>query len=249
MGIYDRDYVRTPGGSSIGQFRMLSANTWLIMINVAVFVLDLILYRLRIYYPEQIGPNQYLALPPLQGMGQFSLYLAIGKLEIWRFITFQFLHANLMHIAFNMIALYFFGPLVENYLGLRRYVAFYLLCGIGGPIAYIILWFTHFLIASPLVPLIGASAGIFGVLIAAAQIAPSATVLIWGVLPMQLRTLAWVLLGVAIYTVLFYGGSRTGNAGGEAAHLGGAAVGFILIRNVKWLNIFEFGMKRRRPPF
>ena len=62
-------------------------------------------------------------------------------------------------------------------------------------------------------------------LIAAAQIAPRATVLIYGVLPMQLKTLAWVLLGVAVYTVLFYGGSNRGNAGGEAAHLGGAAVG------------------------
>jgi membrane associated rhomboid family serine protease len=134
-------------------------------------------------------------------------------------------------------------------LGVRRYLAFYLLCGIGGPIAYIILWATKFLIVSPLVPLIGASAGIFGVLVAAAQIAPNATVMIWGVLPMQLKTLAWILLGLAVYTVLAYGGSRTGNAGGEAAHLGGAAVGFILIRNPQWLNIFEFGMRRRRPPF
>jgi membrane associated rhomboid family serine protease len=249
MGIYDRDYVRRPAGSAVGQLRMLSATTWLIVINVAVFLLDLVLLRLRIYYPEQIGPNQYIAYPPLEGLGHFSLYLAVWKLEIWRFITFQFLHAGLTHIAFNMIALYFFGPLVENYLGIRRYIAFYLLCGIGGPIAYIILWSTHFLIASPLVPLIGASAGIFGVLIAAAHIAPTATVLIYGILPMQLRTLAWVLLGIAVYTVLFYGGSHEGNAGGEAAHLGGAAVGFILIRNPKWLNIFEFGMHRRRPPF
>jgi membrane associated rhomboid family serine protease len=247
MGIYDRDYVRRPGGSAFGQVRMLSATAWLIIINIAVFILDLILVKFWVY-PQQIGPYQQ-NLPPLYGLGYFSVYLAIGKLEIWRFITFQFLHAGLMHIAFNMIALYFFGPLVESYLGIRRYIVFYLLCGIGGPIAYIIFWASGFLIASPIVPLIGASAGIFGVLIAAAQIAPTATVLIYGILPMQLKTLAWVLLGIAVYTVLFYGGSRTGNAGGEAAHLGGAAVGFILIRNTKWLNIFEFGMRRRPPPF
>jgi membrane associated rhomboid family serine protease len=249
MGILDYEPRRQSAGSAVGQLRMLSATTWLIVINVIVFVLDLILLKFHLYYPEKVGPNSYIAYPPLQGLGHFSLYLAVSKLEIWRFLTFQFLHAGITHIAFNMIALYFFGPLVESYLGIRRYLAFYLLCGIGGPIAYIILWATHFLIADPHVPLVGASAGIFGVLIAAAQIAPNATVLLWGVLPMQLKTLAWVLLGMAVYTVLFYGGSQTGNAGGEAAHLGGAAVGFILIRNPQWLNIFEFGMRRRRPPF
>jgi membrane associated rhomboid family serine protease len=250
MGIYDRDYVRRPGGSGVGQLRMLSATAWLIIINVAVFVIDNLLARAGVVYQQRIDGQMVVFnnMGPLTAFGHFSLLLGVEKFEVWRFITFQFLHAGLMHIAFNMIALYFFGPLVESYLGLRRYIAFYLLCGIGGPIAYIILWASGFLIASPVVPLIGASAGIFGVLIAAAQIAPTATVLIYGILPMQLRTLAWVLLGVAVYTVLFYGGSRTGNAGGEAAHLGGAAVGFILIRNTQWLNIFEFGLRRRRPP-
>ncbi|HMB96669.1 MAG TPA: rhomboid family intramembrane serine protease, partial [Tepidisphaeraceae bacterium] len=231
MATLDYEPSRRPGSPGIGQLRMLSATTWLIIINVAVFLLDRVLVGLKYYYPENVG-NYIIAYPPLEGLGHFSLYLAVWKLEIWRFITFQFLHAGLTHIAFNMIALYFFGPLVENYLGLRRYLAFYLLCGIGGPIAYMILWATKFLIVSPIVPLVGASAGIFGVLIAAAQIAPTATVLIYGILPMQLRTLAWVLLGIAVYTVLVYGNSRTGNAGGEAAHLGGAAVGFILMRNI-----------------
>jgi membrane associated rhomboid family serine protease len=55
--------------------------------------------------------------------------------EFWRFISFQFLHANLSHLLFNMIGLYFFGSIVEQYLGSKRYLAFYLLCGVAGAAA------------------------------------------------------------------------------------------------------------------
>ena|SRR5450432_262921 len=249
MAVYDRDYYRQPNPSGVGQMRMWSANTWLIIINVAVFVIDSAL-RGHVVYHQQINGElvAFNDMGPLTAFGHFSMLLAVQKFEIWRFITFQFLHAGLTHIAFNMIALYFFGPLVESYLGMRRYIAFYLLCGIGGPIAYILLWSSGLLITASWVPLVGASAGIFGVLIAAAQIAPRATVLLYGILPMQLKTLAWVLLGIAVYTVLFYGSSNRGNAGGEAAHLGGAAVGYLLMRNPKLLNVFELGLSRRRPP-
>jgi hypothetical protein len=59
-------------------------------------------------------------------------------------------------------------------------------------------------------------------------------VLIYGVIPARLRTVAWLLLGVAVYTVFTNGR----NAGGEAAHLGGAALGYLLIKNQRWLDIF-----------
>jgi membrane associated rhomboid family serine protease len=248
MGISNRDYYRDPAPSTVGQMRMLSANTWLIVLNVAVFVIDNVLARAGILYQQSID-GVLVRDFPLTGLGHFSVLMAIQKFEIWRFITFQFLHANLTHLLFNMIALYFFGPLVESCLGTRRYILFYLLCGIGGPIAYIIFWETGFLITAPWVPLVGASAGIFGVLIAAAQIAPRATVLLYGILPMQLRTLAWGLLAIAVYTVLFYGTTNRGNAGGEAAHLGGAAVGFLLMRNPRALDVFALGPRKRPPPF
>jgi membrane associated rhomboid family serine protease len=257
MGIYDRDYYRASTPSSVGQMRMWSVTTWLIVINVAVFLLDPILYRggQGIAYSETVHinpPVAWRAEPPLWGIGHFSLSLAIGKLQLWRFITFQFLHAGLGHLLMNMIGLYFFGPMIESYLGSRRFLAFYLLCGIGGPVAYFILWAMRFLIAYPWVPLVGASAGIFGILIAAARVAPNATVLVYGILPARLKTVALVLLAVAAYTVLAYGGSGRHNAGGEAAHLGGAGVGFLFIRNPQWLRLFDFDFasaRRRKPPF
>jgi len=92
-------------------------------------------------------------------------------------------------------------------------------------------------------PLVGASAGIFGVLIAGARIAPDTTVmLIFPPIPMRLKTLALVFLGIAVLTVFEHGF----NAGGEAAHLGGAAVGAGLIARPHVLDVFDQLSFRRR---
>lgn len=244
MGIYDRDYWQAPPQQTrFGGVQMWSVNTWIIAINIAVFLLDSVLDRAGLGYNVQYIYGNYVFrshFAPLEYWGHFSAYTAIEKLQLWRFITFQFLHANLNHILFNMFALFFFGPIIENFLGSRRYLFFYLICGAAGGVSYLILFMLHILVSAPWVPLVGASAGIFGVLMAAAQIAPDATVLIYGIIPMRLRMMAWLLLAVAIYTT-FTGGA---NAGGEAAHLGGAAAGFWLIRSPKILTFLDF---RRRP--
>jgi membrane associated rhomboid family serine protease len=233
MGIYDRDYWqenRRP--TAFGGMSMWSVTTWLIVINVAVFLIN------NVVQQTVVDNDGYVLgrIHPIDAYGYFSVAAAVYGLQIWRFITFQFLHANFNHILFNMIALFFFGPIVESYLGSRRYLAFYLLCGIAGPAMYVVLWALGFLIHDPRVPLVGASAGIFGILIAAAQIAPNATVLIYGIIPMRLRMMAMLLLAVAVYTTVTNGT----NAGGEAAHLGGAAAGFLLIKNPRILSLLDF---------
>ena len=100
--------------------------------------------------------------------------------------------------------------------------------------------------------LIGASAGVFGVLVAAAIVAPDAWVqLIFPPTPIRLRTAAIGMLIIAVYTVFVHGGSGAHNAGGEAAHLGGAAMGYALIRRPERLDFAErYGPRpgpRRRP--
>jgi membrane associated rhomboid family serine protease len=219
MGLYDREYIRRPAdGSAVGRLPPWSVSTWLIVINVAVFVLD------------QMTGRQ------LTRLGHFSAATAIWGLQVWRFITFQFLHANLSHIFFNMLSLYFFGPMVESYLGRRRFLAFYLLCGAAGAGMYLVLWRLGFLVSGAHTPLVGASAGIFGVLVAGATIAPDARVmLLFPPIPIRLRVLAWILIGIAAFTILTEGR----NAGGEAAHLGGAALGALLIRRPQFLNFAE----------
>lgn len=196
-----------------------------------------------------VGYNVYNKMPPLQRWLYFSTARLFSKFpEWWRLIGFQFLHANPTHLLFNMLGLYFFGPLVEDYLGTKRYLAFYLLCGIFGALMYMLLnllgilsalylpgvHIPGLLFSSMATPLVGASAGIFGVLMAGAYLAPRAVVYVFYILPMQLRTAAYALLGVALFSVIFGGN----NAGGEAGHLGGALAGFYFIRHPHHLHGF-----------
>jgi len=235
MGIYDRDYYRQPASPTrFGGISLWSMNTKLIAINIAVFVVN------SLFSQAVVDQDGFLLghLHPIREWGLFSVDTAIKHFQIWRFLTFQFLHANLQHIAYNMIALFFFGPMIESYFGSRKYLAFYLISGFAGAITYMLLWAARVYPSNA--EMVGASAGIFGVLIAAAQVAPDAQVLIYGIIPMRLRVMAWGLLAIAAYTVLTNGN----NAGGEAAHLGGAAAGFLLIKNPQILNFANY---RRGP--
>jgi membrane associated rhomboid family serine protease len=230
---YFDDEPRRPQNSPFGAMRRWSITIWLVAINVAVFAFDALSdHRVFLF-------------------GYFSATKAVYQLQVWRFLTFQFLHANTEHIVFNMISLYFFGPIIESYLGRARYLAFYLLCGASGAAMYMILMYAHVLDLTPDTPLVGASAGIFGILIASARVAPDARVmLMFPPIPMKLKTLVWIFIGWAVLSiareVFHIGNYVNANAGGEAAHLGGALLGFILISKPEVLNIFDFG--RRRPP-
>jgi membrane associated rhomboid family serine protease len=201
---------------------------------------------------EHVGTVTYHWMPPFQRWFHFSTDLAFRSLQVWRFVGFQFLHGSLTHLLFNMIALYFFGSIVERYLGGKRYLAFYLLCGMCGALMYLVLNLGAMVVSllagqtvtlpgllfdSMATPLVGASAGVFGVLMAGAFLAPNAIVLLFFVLPMRLATLAYALVGLAIVSVIF----GVQNAGGEAGHLGGAFAGFYLIRHTEKLHgFFDF---------
>jgi membrane associated rhomboid family serine protease len=247
MPWWERDYAKTQvhgggmmGGSAFAGSRGWAVNTWLLVLNIGIFVLDSILGRIVGHYTIVTPQGSLDPMAPLAVWGHFSFALAFESLQLWRVITFQFLHAGLGHLLGNMLGLYFFGYMVEQWLGSRRYLAFYLLCGIGGVLGYVFVNLTGILPLPAYMPMVGASAGIFGILIAATRIAPNTTVmLLIPPIPMRLKTLAWVLLGIAIFTVF----SSGRNAGGEAAHLGGAAMGFLLMRAPQLLG-FADGFSR-----
>ncbi|MBL8991502.1 MAG: rhomboid family intramembrane serine protease [Phycisphaerae bacterium] len=218
-----------------------------------------------VYYPlvdpmsppmlrKEIGRERRAVMPVLTGLGHFSTTQGFFGLEVWRFVTFQFLHQNLTHLLLNMLGLYFVGSLVEQYLGPRRYAAFYLTCGIFGALLYLLLNLLGYvlnlnlpfvLFNDPSTPLVGASAGIFGVLMAAAFISPREEVLIFWVIPVQLRVAVYLFATIAAVN-LFAG---TSNAGGEAAHVGGAIAGFYFIRRTHLLrDFFDITGDSRRPP-
>lgn len=232
MGIYDRDYYREPQRSGIGRIRMWSVTTWLIIVCVAVFVIDAFLLSASRERLRTHGQDPRAAFLQLRALGEFSIAGAFFKGQVWRMITCQFLHLDIWHLLVNMIGLYMFGPIVELNLGARRYSFFYLLCGIAGPLMYTVMWATGLLIHSPNSTLVGASAGIFGVLLAAAYLSPDRLVYVY-FFEVPLKYFAWIMMGIAAYIVLVHGG----NAGGQAAHLGGGLLGWFLIRSEGVLDV------------
>ena len=220
MGVYDRDYFRSSPRGGFGAFAMWSITTWLIAINVAVFVIDRLLEG------------------SVSEWGYFSQAAAVSHLQLWRFVSFQFLHASPSHLLWNMLGLFFFGPIVEGHFGPRRYLAFYLSCGVAGALLYLVLGVLRLLDTDLTTPLVGASAGIVGVLIGAARFAPDMQVWLW-FFPMRLRVLAMIYLGWAVLVIISAGHDGGMNAGGEAAHLGGGLWGLALVMNQHWLNFIE----------
>lgn len=244
MGIYDRDYYRKPlPKAGFGHFSAWSVTTWLIVINVAVFFADGILRRTDTpasFDPETfdsriaISQWQIALMGPLERWGYLSIDKAVRHGQVWRFITFQFLHASTWHLIINMLGLYFFGPIVEAQFGSRRYLGFYLLCGLAGAVSFIVLAMAHVFETDVVTPLVGASAGIFGLLVAAAMIAPDVELFYYFV-PVTIRMMAILGMLLALYSVVAL---NPMNAGGEAAHLGGGVLGFLLMKNQHWLNPF-----------
>lgn len=234
MGIHDRPYTDPPSyggptGGRLGRLRLLSVTAWLVIINAGFYLLQTLLS----------APGR---MDPLTGYGHFSTHHLMG-LEVWRLVTFQFLHADIWHLAFNMLGLVVFGPMVEGFLGRKKYLAFYLFCGICGGLAYLILNLVGVmgvqlpgaLRVSTTTPLIGASAGVFGIILACARIDPNRTVmLIFPPIPLKL---SWLAFGYVFFALvnLLSGGQ---NAGGDAAHIGGALAGFFFITRAHLLTDF-----------
>ncbi len=135
----------------------------------------------------------------------------------WTLLTYMFLHAGLMHLLFNMIGLYFFGPRLEHRLGGRQFLWLYFLSGITG--ALVSVPFT------PRVAIVGASGAVFGVLMGFALYWPRERIYIWGILPVEAR----VLVAVMTVASLYFGWQGGGNVA-HFAHLGGFLGGFLYLK-------------------
>jgi|694.fasta_scaffold06757_16 membrane associated rhomboid family serine protease len=165
----------------------------------------------------------------IQNFGAFSIESAISEGRIWEFITFQFMHGSVGHVLANSMGLFFFGPFMERWLGSLRFFVFYLTCGVGGAAFFVLLTYLGILPAlSMATPLVGASAGIYGIMIAVAVLAPHLQVtLLFPPITLTMRQVALSVIAIAVAVIIFGFGN---NEGGEAGHLGGVIVGYILIR-------------------
>jgi membrane associated rhomboid family serine protease len=235
MGLYDRDYTRYNSQyhfRNAPQMRMslpriTPAVKWLLIINVVVFFMQI------------MGADGFL-------VKWFAVYPAsLGLfLQLWRLVTYQFLHGYPMHILFNMLGLFFLGPTLERHWGSKRFVIFYLSCGAAGGIFYPLLVALKFLAAGPM---IGASGAILGMLAACAILFPHFVVFFF-FFPVPIRVAAIVLTLLYTANLLMVGF----NAGGDAAHLAGIAAGSIYVFSQSWRDKLKRKMQagtwQRRAP-
>lgn len=184
----------------------------LIIANAAVFVLQTVL-----------GGGMTGRSGLLTNWLAFVPQNAIFGLEIWRFLTYMFLHGGMMHIGFNMFALWMFGSQIETRWGQRTFMTYYVVCGLGGAVTYGLFNLAGM---SSFIPMIGASGAVYGILLAYGLTFPNSVILIMMIIPMKAK------YAVLIFGLIALMSSATGSDGGVAhlAHLGGMLTGFIFLK-------------------
>ncbi|MEW6413502.1 MAG: rhomboid family intramembrane serine protease [Candidatus Zixiibacteriota bacterium] len=182
----------------------------MIIANLAVFII-------QYFYPR---------LTDLLGLTPSRFYSDFPNL-LYQPFTYMFLHGSFGHIFFNMFALWMFGTEIEYNLGTRRFARFYILSGLAGAILTLIVK------SSQMAPMIGASAAVYGVLVAYWISFPNRYLYIWFLFPVMVK---WAIPGLLLLGFLF-GGPNTAHF----AHLGGALFGLIYFKSSwRWLS---FGRK------
>lgn len=209
--IENRDYMReTP----LSPARSLTVA--LIVVNAVVFFLELLLERIQ----PGLALGRWLALS--------AESLARG--QVWRLVTFQFLHGGLLHLLLNAWALYVFGRSVEATLGRARFLQLYLGSGVAGGLLHALgSALLPQLFGGPQVHVVGASAGLYGVIAAFAVLFPHQplTLLLFFILPITLSARALLIASVALALI---GLLLPADNVAHGAHLGGMLAGYVFMR-------------------
>jgi len=205
MGIENRDYIRGPAGRPAFGLKQGSICKWIIIANVAVFVL------------QNFSPSvtNALDLDPAQ----------VAHGQIWRLVTYAFCHLpnDLLHILFNMLFVWWFGKALESMYGRREFLLFYLTAATIAGICFLGLR----LFLGELNPAIGASGAVMAIVMVYAMHFPRQQIYLMGIIPLEIRWLVvfYVIFdGFPVLASLSGQGSSDGVA--HAAHLGGLAFGF-----------------------
>ena len=189
---------------------------WLLIANVGVYFMEM----------SGMGLASFALWPP----GSFE-----SRFEPWQLVSYSFIHANPAHLFFNMLALYMFGGEIERLFGSRYYLCFYFACVVTAAITHLVI---TALMGSPPVPMVGASGGIYGLLLAYGLYFPYRRImLLIPPIPMQARTF------VIVFAVIELALGVTQTAAGVAhfAHLGGMLGGFLMIQYRR--GRFPFGKR------
>jgi len=201
-----------------------NAHVQLIIINVAVFLVIGFLYVVS----TVSGMTAFFDL--LHDQFTIPPLLTDFVTRPWTIITYAFMHSfDIFHILFNMLALYWFGKLFIEYLGSDKLVAIYLLGALAAGVVYLLFFnaIPFFKERSGFAGMVGASGAVFAVMVAAATLLPNYTFFLLFLGPVRIKYIA------AFYIVVSFLGTVGSNAGGNIAHLGGALMGFVYIKQLQ----------------
>lgn len=203
---------------------------YLVVANAAVFVWQLL--------AAQVGSQEIVSIFGL------TPYLVLHKLFLWQLVTYLFLHGDFFHILFNMFALWMFGSELERYWGSREFLKFYLITGVGAGL------FSVFLEPGSMIPTIGASGSVYGILMAYGMMFPERYIYLYFLFPVKVKYFVAALGLLAFISTLGSPGSTIAHV----AHLGGMVFAFLYLKG--WLSIrglrqayYRWKMKRLRSRF
>jgi membrane associated rhomboid family serine protease len=204
----------------------ISLTSLIVIANICVFLIQFILENVAGFYV----PGYFGLVPSL----------AVGKLWLWQFATYMFLHdtMNLFHILINMLILYMFGKEIEMAFGRTRFFVVYLACGVYAGICYCVY---QYLVGGINYPVIGASGGVMGVLAIYALMWPNRIVLFFFIIPMKV----WVCVLICVGIDLLYTISQLQTGVANVAHLGGAFCGFVIYKLEPVLDNYFSGLQTR----
>lgn len=213
----------------MGPQRMYALTPWvrrLLVANLIVFLFQVTLFTL------QSSANMFGFVPLLAAQ------------RPWTFLTYMFLHGGALHLAFNLLALFMFGGAVEDRLGSRAFIWFYLLCGLGGAaLSFMLMMLVPFG-----VPIVGASGAIYGLMVAFAWYWPDAPIYVFP-FPVPIPARWLVTFAVAISLLLALPPFNGGDGVAHLAHLGGVAAGFLYLKADGWrLGRAERHVRRASAP-
>ena len=211
-----------------GGFKEEFSNAWskpnnavvqIILINVIVFATARIL---KVFFDLSGGTESFFWV-----FRKLQLPADIGKLLLqpWSIVTYFFTHYDFFHILFNMLFLFWFGRIIQEFLNSKRVIALYVLGGLAGGLLYIFMYNFIPFYASEVSQsmMLGASAGVFAIVVGAAVFMPNYTFFLLFLGPVKIKYIA------IFYVFMSFIGSTGANAGGEIAHLGGAFIGWLYI--------------------
>lgn len=183
--------------------------------SIQLFIVPLFLMGIKIEYFQHFL-SQYFYVP-----SSFSSFI----FKPWTIFSYMFLHANGWHLLFNMLVLYGFGRITNDLIQDKKILPLYLISGISGALLFILFYqiFPAFQ-GMGIVPLVGASASVMGILVAAATLSPKYQISVILIGPVSLQYIAFFFILLDIISVPF------SNPGGHIAHLGGAIWGWSYIR-------------------